>query len=188
MKTSLLGLAALLLAVFLAAPAPAAKKAGVTLRDTAFVGAQPVVLNGIALRERFFVDVYVAGLYLTERTTDPAAILADEAPRLMTMHFVHDVAARKINAAWLKGLKDNAAPASPELTAKFGMLTAMMDDIEDGETMSFAYEPGTGTTVTVKGVNKGVIPGKDFADAVLATWIGPNPGPGKDFKEALLGR
>ena len=39
----------------------------------------------------------------------------------------------------------------------------------------------------LNGKTKGTLPGKAFADAVLATWIGPEPGPGEDFKKAMLG-
>ena len=41
--------------------------------------------------------------------------------------------------------------------------------------------------VEVNGKAKGTIPGKATADAILATWIGPYPGPGEDFKQAVLG-
>ena len=188
MKLLTTGLAALILTISMAAPALSAEEAGVTLQDSQFVGTRIVALNGIALREKFFVDVYVAGLYLTEKSSDTATILSKDTARLMVMHFVHDVEAGKINEAWFEGLEDNIDPVTPELTAKFEQLAAMMDDIKDGEAMSFAYAPGTGTTVMVRGMNKGTIPGKDFADAILATWIGPKPGPGKNFKKALLGQ
>jgi hypothetical protein len=188
MKFLTTGLAALILTISMAVPALSAEKAGVTLRDSQFIGTHVVKLNGIALREKFFVDVYVAGLYLSEKSSDPATILSKDSARLMVMHFVHDVEAKKINDAWIDGLQDNVDPVTPELTARFEQLAAMMEDIKDGEVMSFSYEPATGTTVMVKGMNKGTIPGKDFADAILATWIGSKPGPGKSFKKALLGQ
>jgi Chalcone isomerase-like len=49
------------------------------------------------------------------------------------------------------------------------------------------YVPGEGTTVEVNGKSKGTLPGKEVADAILATWIGPDPDPGADFKKAVLG-
>lgn len=188
MKALSATITALLLSIILSGTAMSAEEAGVVLRDSQTVGSQQVVLNGIALREKFFVDVYVAGLYLVEKSSNPNAILQQNTPRMMVMHFVHDVAAKKINSAWYDGLKANVDPVTPELTAKFDQLAAMMVDIKDGESMSFLYDPDQGTTVMVKGMNKGTIPGKDFADAILATWIGPKPGPGKSFKKALLAK
>ena len=184
LKTALLtGLAVLLLTL----PAPAAEKAGVALPDTVDVAQDTLILNGIALREKFVIDVYVAGLYLTEKSTDAAAILAKDAPRMMVMHFVRDVEAKKINDAWFDGLKANVKDVTPELKGKFDELAKMMADIKDGQEMGFTYTPATGTDVMVAGKTMGGIPGKDFADAILATWIGPKPGPGERFKKALLG-
>jgi len=134
------------------------------------------------------VDVYVAGLYLTEKSSDPEAIFKNDSPRLMVMHFVYDVEAKKMNEAWYEGLEDNVDPVTPELKAKFDQLASMMADIKDGQAMGFTYDPAKGTTIMVNNAVKGVIPGKDFADAILATWIGPKPGPGKSFKKALLGK
>lgn len=188
MKALTTAISALLLAFFITAPAMSAERAGIIMLDTQMVGDQQLWINGTALREKFFVDVYVAALYLKEKSSDPKAILAQDEPRMMVMHFVYDVSAEKISKAWYEGLEANVDPVSPELKAKFDQLAGMMEGIKEGEAMSFTYDPGKGTTVMVKGQAKGTIQGKDFADAILATWIGPKPGPGKSFKNDLLGK
>lgn len=180
-----LALTAMLL-ILLCTPAHSAELAGVTLPETQMVSSTQLTINGMALRQKFIFDVYVAGLYLTEKSSDPETILTEDTARIMIMHFLRDVGADKINDAWYEGLEDNVSPVSPKLKAKFDQLANMMENIKDGEVMTFTYEPDTGTTVIVNGQNKGVIQGKDFADAILATWIGPKPGPGKKFKAALL--
>lgn len=180
-------LCTLLLTMLCIAPADAAEEAGVTLPDTVQVGDDTLVLNGIALREKFVFDVYVAGLYLKEKSSNPEVILQQDAPRMMVMHFVRDVDAKAINEAWLEGLEANVQDVTPQLREKFGQLAAMMTDIKDGQEMGFTYAPATGTDVMVAGQPRGGIPGKDFADAILATWIGPKPGPGKSFKKHILG-
>jgi hypothetical protein len=168
-------------------PAAAGSLAGVSLPDTAEVGGQRLVLNGIGLRKKLFIKVYVAGFYLPAKQRDAAAILAADTPRRGVMHFVFSVGAEKIcNEGWKEGLDANTANPSAELRAKFDTLCAYMEDMEDGDAMSFDYVPDAGTTVTVKGKTKGVIAGKDFSDALFGCWIGPRPGPGADFKKALL--
>ncbi|WP_319584647.1 chalcone isomerase family protein [uncultured Pseudodesulfovibrio sp.] len=179
--------AALLFTLLCLSPAQAAELAGVSLPESVEVGAQKLVLNGIALREKFVFDVYVAGLYLTSKSSDPEAILQKEAPRMMVMHFVRDVDAKAIREAWIEGLEANVQGITPELRDQFDQLNAMMSDIKEGQEMGFTYDPATGTDVMVAGVAKGGIPGKDFADAILATWIGPKPGPGRSFKKQILG-
>ena len=64
----------------------------------------------------------------------------------------------------------------------------MMQDIKKDERLTITYLPGTGTTINIAGTDKGTIAGKEFADALLACWIGPKPGPGDGFKKNLLGK
>jgi hypothetical protein len=177
-----------LLAIAATAPAAAASLAGVTLPDTAQVGDQQLVLNGLALRKKLFVKVYVAGLYLPAKQSDAAAILAADTPRRGVMRFIYSVGAEKIcNEGWKEGLAANTPNASAELKSKFDTLCSYMEDMKEGEEMSFDYVPGAGTAVTVKGKAKGTIAGKDFSDGLFACWLGPKPGPGEDFKKSLLG-
>jgi hypothetical protein len=106
---------------------------------------------------------------------------------MLVMHFVRDVDAKAINEAWMEGLEANVKDVTPELREKFGQLAAMMTDVKDGQAMGFTYDPASGTDVMAAGQPRGGIPGKDFADAILATWIGPKPGPGNGFKQQILG-
>ncbi|MEF2231058.1 MAG: chalcone isomerase family protein [Pseudodesulfovibrio sp.] len=188
MRRPYIAVLALTAALLLTLPASGSEKADVALPDTVAVEGATLVLNGIALREKFVFDVYVAALYLSEKNNNATLILEQDAPRMMVMHFVRNVDAKSINKAWLDGLAANAPDASAELKAKFAELCLMMEDIKKGQEMGFAYTPATGTDIMVAGQTRGGIPGKDFADAILATWIGPKPGPGEKFKAGLLGK
>ena len=42
-----------------------------------------LLLNGAGVRHKYFVDVYVAGLYLEQRSSDAARIVAADAPMAM---------------------------------------------------------------------------------------------------------
>ncbi|MDQ6800879.1 MAG: chalcone isomerase family protein [Acidobacteriota bacterium] len=162
--------------------------AGVKLDDSVSVNGQNLVLNGAGIRKKFFIKVYAGALYLTARQSDAAAILAADAPRRMVMHFVYSVGKGKIAEAWEEGLEDNVKNASAEVKANFKTLASWMEDVKDGQRIVLTYVPGTGTMVDVNGHAKGTLTGKPTADAILATWIGPKPGPGNDFKKAVLGK
>ncbi|MGE5687383.1 MAG: chalcone isomerase family protein [Gemmatimonadota bacterium] len=177
-----------------AAPVPAPQDSGasvtrdgVTLPTQMDVDGQALVLNGTATRKKFIVKVYVAGLYLPARETDAERILDADEPRHLVMHFVHDVDKKKMCDAWNEGLEKNTPDATPELKGQFETLCSYMEDIKKGEQFVFTYLPGSGTRVSVKGVEKGTIEGKAFADALFKVWIGPHPGPGEGFKKQLLG-
>ncbi len=161
---------------------------GVHMPSTVDVGGQALSLNGMALRKKFIIKVYVAGLYVASASQDPQAILAADAPRRMVMHFISGHGSKdKICGAWNDGLKDNTPGASAELKAQFEQLCGMMRDIKNGEELLLTYVPEQGTTINIAGSDVGTIAGKEFADAVLRCWIGPKPGPGEGFKKGLLG-
>ena len=177
-----------LLAVAFALPLIAATIADVNLENSVAVGNQTLVLNGAGIRKKFFVKVYAGGLYLQAKNKDAAAILAADAPRRMVMHFVYSVSKDQMCDAWSEGLEANTPNASAEVKGGFKTLCSLMEPIPKGNRLVLTYVPGTGTTVEVNGKNKGTLTGKATADAILATWLGPKPGPGDDFKNAVLGK
>lgn len=176
-----------LLTLFLALPAGAGTLAGVTLPDTADVKGQSLVLNGMGLRSKLFIKVYVAGLYLPQKEKAPAKILAADGPRRMVMHFLYSVNKEQMCEAWNEGLADNTPNAPADVKKSFTTLCSWMEAIPKGNKIVLTYVPGEGTHVEVNGKEKGTLEGKATADAILGTWIGPDPGPGEDFKKAVLG-
>ena len=180
---------ALALSLLLAtATAEAVTVAGVNLSDTTTAGGQKLVLNGAALRKKFIVKVYVAGLYLPAKQSSPENILASDTPRQMVMHFVYDVDKEKIAEAWQDGLEDNTPNTTPAVKQAFSTLSSWMEDMKEGQRIVMTYVPASGTTVEVNGKVMGILQDKAVADAILATWIGPKPGPGEAFKKGLLGK
>ncbi|GMU66040.1 MAG: hypothetical protein AMXMBFR36_23140 [Acidobacteriota bacterium] len=179
---------ALVLAVAFASAVPAATVAGVELPATVRVGDTTLALNGAGLRSKLMFKVYVGALYLVERNGDAARVLAADQTRRMELRFLRDVSKTQLCDSWDEGLAANVPGAGSELTAAFGELCAAMADVGEGAILSLTYRPGAGTEVAIDGTAKRTIAGKPFADAVLACWIGPEPGPGEDFKDAVLGR
>ncbi len=171
-----------------ATTASAATVAGVNIADSADVNGQKLVLNGAGLRKKFVVKVYTGALYLPAKQNDADAILRDDTARRQVLHFLYDVDKEKMAEAWEEGLEANTPKATPEVKAEFKKLSAWMEDMKEGQQIVMTYVPGTGTTVTVNGKEKGILAGKDVNNAILSTWIGAKPGPGGDFKKAVLGQ
>jgi hypothetical protein len=176
-----------LLALSLTLPAGAASLAGVTLPDKAEVGGQTLVLNGLALRSKFFIKVYVGGLYLPQKEKAAAKVLSEDVPRRMVMHFLYSVSKDQMCDAWKEGLEQNSPKAGADVRKSFTTLCAWMEPIPKGNELTLTYTPGKGTEVQVNGKTKGTLEGKATSDAILGTWIGPDPGPGADFKKGVLG-
>lgn len=180
-------LCATLATATLAPLAGAGELAGVKLPDTTKVGDNTLVLNGMGLRTKLWVKVYVAGLYLKAKQNDPAKILAEDGPRRLEMQFLRSVGKDKIAEAWAECLTNNSPAASSEVKDGFKKLEQWTADMEEGHKMTFTYSPGQGTEVAVQGVAKGSNAGKGFADAIFACWLGPEP-PNPELKTGLLGQ
>ena len=179
---------ALLIALTLALPLLATTLAGVNMEDSTAVNGQSLVLNGVGLRKKLFIKIYVGALYLPAKQSNPATVLATDQPRRMVMHFLYGVSKNQMADAWDEGLKQNTPKASAEVQAAFKTLSSWMEPIPSGNRLVLTYIPGTGTAVEVNGKAKGTLPGKATSDAIVATWIGPDPAPGADFKSAVLGK
>jgi hypothetical protein len=163
----------------------AATLADVTLPDTITVGGQTLVLNGLGMRSKLFIKVYVGGLYLEKKTGDAAAIIQSDATKRVVLQFVYgEVTREQMVEAFEDGFKGNA-PSAPK--AQVDQLVGAMETMKKGEQMVVTYVPGTGTTLTIRGKDKVTIPGLPFAQAVFSVWFGPKP-PTSDLKNGMLGK
>ena len=166
-------------------PATAGTLHGVTFPDTATVGGKSVQLNGMGVRVAFvFVKVYVAGLYLEQKTGDAqAAVQTDEAKR-MVLQFLREVTHDEMVDAMKEGFAHTASAALAPQVEQFSAF--FTEPLPEASQTSFDYAPGTGTTVTISGKTRGTIPGADFMQALFGIWLGAEPADA-DLKAGLLG-
>jgi hypothetical protein len=186
MRRGALLLVAALLALSL--PVRADTLANVTLPETVTVGNKTLVLNGMGIRSKFFVKVYVAGLYLEKKSADANAIIqADSAKRIVLQFVRSEVTREQMTEAFDEALKNNAPDKANALQAEIGQFLKALETMHEKEQMVVTYLPGTGTTVTVRGKDKLTIAGPAFGQLVFAMWLGPKP-PNADLKSGLLGK
>jgi long-chain acyl-CoA synthetase len=161
---------------------------GVAFPDQAQVNGSTLTLNGVGLRQATMlkVNVYVAGLYVAQPSTDPAAILESPAPKELVLHFVRNVGASDLRKAWDEGFAANAKDQLPALKERVDTLKGWMADMKSGERITFVHVPGAGIKVDVGGATRGTVKGDDFARAFLSIWLGAHP-PNPDLKTGLLG-
>ncbi|MGM0575182.1 MAG: chalcone isomerase family protein [Myxococcota bacterium] len=189
-KTTILTVAVTLgLVLALPGTSLAGKKGGVTMPDQVTVAGKKLTLNGMGIREAtiFNVDVYVAGLYIEEKTSSASKILGDTGPKKLVLHFVRDVDRDDITDAFEESFEEAAGSKHGALKGKLQKLNGWMSAIDEGQGMDFTFLPGDGVEVRVKGSKKGTIEGADFARAFLAIWLGSSP-PNKGLKKGLLGK
>jgi len=172
----------------LATPATAGTKAGVTMPDQVTVGDKTLVLNGMGLREATIlkVDVYVAGLYVEQPSSNPAQPVGARQVKRLDLRFVRDVGHDDIVEAWREGFRNNATVPVAQLQPLIDRLEGWMPSFHKGDTLTFTFLPEAGVAVDINGVRKGVLQGDAFAQSLLSIWLGPKP-PGGGLKRGLLG-
>ncbi|MGZ4812209.1 MAG: chalcone isomerase family protein [Terriglobales bacterium] len=179
-------LAVLVFAVASMSDVYAGTLAGVTLPDTVQVGDRSLVLNGLGLRKKFVVKVYVAGLYLEQKSTDANAIIKTEAPKRIVMQFLHGASKNQMADAFDESFNNNAPEARKALKADIDRLLGALEAVKEGDQMVFTCVPGNGTTLFINGKEKVTIATPAFGPMLLSVWLGPKP-PNEDLKKGMLG-
>ncbi len=180
-------IAIFLLAMGLTAGASAADLAGVTVPDTAQVANANLVLNGIGLRKKFFIKIYVGGLYLPQKSSDAGAIVAAATPDRIAMHMIYEVSKEQFADAWHDDFKANNPDQFAALHDQIEQFIAWFSDSKKGDVVTMDYVPGQGTQISWNGTFRGNIPGEDFHKALMRVFLGPNP-PTSDLQDGMLGK
>jgi Chalcone isomerase-like len=161
--------------------------ASVTLPDTEQVGSTKLVLNGLGLRSEFMVKVYVAGLYLEQKSSDPSAIIKADAPNRIVMQFLHSASKSQMANAFTESFNDNTPDAMKTMKPDIDRLLGALDAVKVGDQMIFTYVPGTGTIFAINSQDKLTIAGSAFNPVLLSVWLGPKP-PTAAVKKGMLGK
>jgi hypothetical protein len=161
---------------------------GVQLPATLQVDGKSLQLNGFGLRTYSLlgIHIYIAALYLEHLTTDPEEIIRSPDTKLLTVRFERSVSADDARKAWRDGLENNCvAPCrlDPEDVERF---LAMVPAMHAGDDYSVLFTQHR-AIVTVGGHQIGTVSQPQFADAMLATFLGPNPASPMLKRELLQG-
>lgn len=164
---------------------------GAKLDDTAQVGNTPLVLNGAGVRSIFMFDMYVAGLYLSEKKNTAEAVMADAGAKRIALHVVvGEGETERFLHGFRKGIeKNHNEQERAALSERMDALDHMFDankTVRKNDVIVFDWVPGEGTRVSLSGVGLGRIAGEDFYRALLSIWIGDKPVK-DDLKKELLG-
>ena len=147
-----------------------------------------VQLNGVGFRKKFFVKVYIGALYTEKLARSRDEVVSMKGPRRIVMHIVHDeISQKKLVNAWNDGFENNMSEDGlNKLRSDIDKFNAMFPAVKAGDVIYLDYIPGTGTRVTINSEKKGVIPGRDFNNALVDIWLGEEPADSK-LKQAMLG-
>lgn len=147
---------------------------------------QSLVRNGQGVRTKLFFDLYTAGLYLQNMSTDPAAILASEQPMAMRLEITSSmITSEKMEEAVREGFQRSTTdPAIQPRIEQF--ITVFKETIKEGDIYDFLSWSGD-TLIFKNGKHADVIAGADFRQALFGIWLGADPVQAS-LKSELLGQ
>jgi hypothetical protein len=156
------------------------------------VGSFELQLNGAGMRSRFFLRVYAVGLYLMEKKTGAADVLALKGAKRLQVVTLRELTAEQFADALIEGIRKNHSAGettalNTRIEAFKGAILAVKTAAK-GDVISIDWLPDSGTRLSVNGKQQGGdIAGEDFYHALLRIWLGPKPAQ-DDLKDALLGK
>jgi hypothetical protein len=173
---------------FLATAVSAADVEGVKMPDSMKAGGQDLVFNGGGKRVKFMMKVYVVGLYLKQKSSDAAKIVAADEPMSVKLQITSGlVTPDKMKAAIMEGFEKSTNGNITPIKAKIDAFMGIFKTQVKGDTYDFSYVPGKGTEIYKNGALSSVIEGLDFKKALYGIWLGDKPAQ-DDLKAKMLGK
>lgn len=162
---------------------------GVSMPNQIKSGSQNIQLNGGGVREKFFLDLYVAGLYLKTPSSDASKIMgADEAMGIRIQIVSGLISSEKMAEAVDEGFKNSSQNLLPALKTRIQQFKDVFkEEIKKGDIYEILYEPGKGTMVYKNGKLSATIPGVDFKKGLFGIWLCEVPAQ-ESLKAAMLGK
>jgi hypothetical protein len=150
---------------------------GIEMPDTRTLQEQTLTLNGAGIRSKYFMEVYVAGLYLPEPSQDADAIVTADALQSMRLHIIssHITRSRLIDTIE-EGIQQSSGKEFPRYKPMLNELwDALTFEVKVGDIFEFTYVPGKGTHFYRNGELLRVLPEFDFKKVLFGIWLGRNP-------------
>jgi hypothetical protein len=170
--------------------ASALEVAGVKLADSIHLGSRDLALNGAGLRTKYFLKVYVAALYLGEKTHVGEAALNQPGEKRIALYIKRELSDEQMLHGFNEVMAANHTPAEMQvLEPQLKELTAIfhaVGKVNEGDMVFLDFLPDTGTKIVVNGVTRGNVSGAEFNRALFKIWLGDKPAQ-PDLKQKMLG-
>lgn len=178
-----------MIALLMATAAPgvgAVEIEGISFAKTYRADATELHLRGYGLlRYLVFIKAYVGAFYMPPQENIQQAL--GTSPRRLELEYFHAISAADFAEATSEKIADNVPPETlAAIAERLAQFNALYRDVQPGDRYALTYLPGRGTELSLNGTPLGRIAGTDFAAAVFAIWLGPEP-IDTGFRDALLG-
>ncbi len=165
---------------------------GVTVPRTIDFENQKLQLNGFGSRTKFWTDVYVQALYLTQLSEDAKDILDSDTNMGIRLQITSSlVSSEKLSKSLYKGIVKSIGEENlPQIKMQLDMLEELLnrEATVENDAFNLIYSSTEKAILVYKNSKlEGRIPGFDFKKAFFGIWLSNNP-VDTELKNALLGK
>jgi len=161
---------------------------GINMPESLETGQTKLLLNGVGVREKFFMDLYVGGLYLKEKSQDAKAIIEADEPMAIRLHIISSmITSKKMEKATREGFENATGGNIEAIKAQIEeFISVFKEEIKEGDIYDLIYVPGKGVQVSKNNQSRSIIKGFPFKKAMFGIWLSDKPAQ-KNLKKAMLG-
>ena len=165
------------------------KIAGVEIPTKVSYDETSLDLNGAGVRTKYFMDMYVGGLYLTEKNKHDSAIIQQDKAMAIKLHIVSSlITTDKMIEAIDQGFKNSTKGKQAEFKSEINKFKAVFSpEIKKNDVYDFVYIPEKGTVVYKNNKATITIKGLEFKKALFGIWLCNDPADNR-LKSAMLGK
>lgn len=162
---------------------------GVKVDNKLTVEGQNLLLNGVGVREKMWIDLYVGALYLPKKSSDANAIMNSTDAAAIKLNIVSGmITSEKMINAVNEGFENATGGKTAAIKTEISKFKSFFkEEIKKGDEFLIANVPGKGVVVSKNGTIKGTIEGQDFKKALFGIWLSSKPAD-KDLKSDMLGK
>ena len=162
---------------------------GINLPESLEVAKSKLILNGAGVRSKFFIDLYVGGLYLQNKSNNPREIIEKDELMAIRLHIISSlITSKKMENATREGFenatKGNTEPIKSQIEQ---FISVFKEKIEENDIFDLIYLPEKGLEVYKNGELKSRIEGLAFKRALFGIWLSDKPAQ-NSLKEEMLGK
>ncbi len=163
--------------------------AGVTLPNSVTFDGEKLALNGVGVREKFWMDMYAGALYLDKKNADANGIVNGNQPMAIKLHIVSKlITSDKMIDAVNEGFENATGGKTSGISKEISQFKSYFsEEIKKNDIFDMVYLPKEGVKVYKNNKLLGTIEGMEFKRALFGIWLSKKPAD-KDLKQAMLGK